>query len=663
MNFARLRRRLGLLFLAGLSLFFASTDWYMVKARSPLFAPVPSPVDGQFGNDARSRASSRGVADGSEIPVAGDFRSETLYAITTTRFFNGDPTNDFYCRDGIASGDPHWRGDFAGIIKRLDYIRELGFSAIVLSPPVTNRGSLDFLGQNAYDWLTVDPRLESPGATYQHLIDAAHARGIKVIQQFVVNHSSNYGIRGRFWVDRLPHKFHRKKGFTPPWPYVFNWGHPTHPFREDNDNPIAPAWFQDFRYRDPWGAGPLTDKKTGVVLPREDYDEKRFFDTDEADLDPNWYHKQGWLQAGDLDFQAPTQGRHLDRDALDLATENKKVQDYLTEAVRFFRAKGIDGLELLFARHVDRRDLLPLVNRWREDHRPFFISAEIVTDGTGLGNLGIDNQPSELAPWWYSRTTLDPRNPDGGKDSRLAVFDHPLGNAFADSLSEGDFAGLAQVFANDWVYGDPTTLVTFFQTRDRGCSPDHRVRFAGPNELAALAYTLLWTVRGIPRLPAGDEFAFMPGALTVPATANAPLAGTGLSYLGDALSDATLSTATSHDLFRHLQRLNLIRARIPALQFGAMTNGREWGTGMSFIRQSLQPYPQADLQPTVVALSLFDTTVTVDRVPGGRYIDAVTGQSLDTTSGTLTLPLKGFSAGIWVRNGPGQIGSGGPFLR
>jgi len=54
------------------------------------------------------------------------------------------------------------------------------------------------------------------------LIDACHARGLKVIQDVVVNHSSNYGIRGKVWIDRLPIKYFREPGMTPKWPYKEN---------------------------------------------------------------------------------------------------------------------------------------------------------------------------------------------------------------------------------------------------------------------------------------------------------------------------------------------------------------------------------------------------------------------------------------------------------
>ena len=97
----------------------------------------------------------------------GDFREETIYFVITTRFYDGDPANNFFCRDRIhfdAAGnavDPHWRGDFKGLIARLDYIRDLGFTAIWITPPVENRSGLDYHGYHPYDWTRIDPRLLS----------------------------------------------------------------------------------------------------------------------------------------------------------------------------------------------------------------------------------------------------------------------------------------------------------------------------------------------------------------------------------------------------------------------------------------------------------------------------------------------------------------------
>lgn len=53
----------------------------------------------------------------------------------------------------LQGGDPHWRGDFKGLIEKLDYIKDLGFTAIWVTPPVENRSGLDYHGYHAYDFI------------------------------------------------------------------------------------------------------------------------------------------------------------------------------------------------------------------------------------------------------------------------------------------------------------------------------------------------------------------------------------------------------------------------------------------------------------------------------------------------------------------------------
>lgn len=125
-----------------------------------------------------------------------DFRDETIYFVITTRFFDGDPGNNEHCSDenaGTSENDPAWRGDFKGLIEKPDYIKALGFSAIWITPVVENKSGLDYHGYHAYDFSVVDSRYESPGATYQDLINAAHEKGMKIIQDVVFNHTCNWG--------------------------------------------------------------------------------------------------------------------------------------------------------------------------------------------------------------------------------------------------------------------------------------------------------------------------------------------------------------------------------------------------------------------------------------------------------------------------------------
>lgn len=79
-------------------------------------------------------------------------------------------------------------GDLQGIIDRLDYVASLGVDAIWLSP-VFPSPMKDF-GYDVADYTDIDP-LFGDLATFDRLVDAAHARGLKIVMDYVPNHSSD----------------------------------------------------------------------------------------------------------------------------------------------------------------------------------------------------------------------------------------------------------------------------------------------------------------------------------------------------------------------------------------------------------------------------------------------------------------------------------------
>ncbi|HEV8535982.1 MAG TPA: alpha-amylase family glycosyl hydrolase [Candidatus Limnocylindria bacterium] len=113
-----------------------------------------------------------------------DWRDEAIYMVMTDRFRNGDPRND---GDSIPGKADWWQGgDLQGVIDELDYIKELGMTAIWITPFAvqTNGGYHGYWPLDDHD---VDPHLGTVGKLRQ-LVDAAHARGLKVIFDVVLNH-------------------------------------------------------------------------------------------------------------------------------------------------------------------------------------------------------------------------------------------------------------------------------------------------------------------------------------------------------------------------------------------------------------------------------------------------------------------------------------------
>jgi hypothetical protein len=177
--------------------------------------------------------------------------------------------------------------------------------------------------------------------------------------------------------------------------------------------------------------------------------------------------------------------------------------------------------------------------------------------------------------------------------------------------------------------------------------------------MAAAAYNLLWTVRGIPCLYYGEEVEFMKGAPQDVIGNDDTLDSTGRAYFGDHIDDQRIATTQDHPLYRHLQRLNLIRRHIPALQKALMSHVNDWGSGLSFVRD----HP-ASGSYAVVGLAIgSDQSVSVSPVRNGCYRDAVTGNEIHVGDGRLSFQVRANSAGIYVLDGPGKIGMDGLYLR
>jgi neopullulanase len=128
--------------------------------------------------------------------------ADFIYLVLPDRFSNGDPTNDKYKSMADSSSDrnnPFLRhgGDLQGVTNHLDYMKELGVTALWLNPiiendqPLTNEGGnmrSAYHGYGFTDHYNVDKRLGGNTA-YLKMIEAAHAKGIKVIQDAVYNHA------------------------------------------------------------------------------------------------------------------------------------------------------------------------------------------------------------------------------------------------------------------------------------------------------------------------------------------------------------------------------------------------------------------------------------------------------------------------------------------
>lgn len=115
------------------------------------------------------------------------WQDEIVYSIMIDRFNNGDSKND----KGIDTNnlEAYQGGDIQGIIKRLDYIKEMGFTSILLSPP-TESSSYD--GYHPTDLTKMNEHFGTM-KDMQQLVQEAHKREMKVMLEFVVDNEDETG--------------------------------------------------------------------------------------------------------------------------------------------------------------------------------------------------------------------------------------------------------------------------------------------------------------------------------------------------------------------------------------------------------------------------------------------------------------------------------------
>lgn len=128
---------------------------------------------------------------------------DVVYLLMPDRFVNGDPSNDVVkgLREQASSQAPDARhgGDIAGMTRALDYLSDLGVTAVWPTPLLVNdMPATSYHGYAITDYYEVDPRYGS-NDDYRRFVAAAHAKGIKVIQDMVFNHcgSENFLFRDR----------------------------------------------------------------------------------------------------------------------------------------------------------------------------------------------------------------------------------------------------------------------------------------------------------------------------------------------------------------------------------------------------------------------------------------------------------------------------------
>ncbi|WP_142268356.1 pullulanase-type alpha-1,6-glucosidase [Streptomyces sp. SLBN-115] len=472
-------------------------------------------------------------------PARNDLTREQSYFLLPDRFANGSTAND---RGGLTGDrtttgfDPtdkgfYQGGDLKGLIKKLDYIKGLGTTAIWMAPIFKNKpvqGGGESAGYHGY-WITdftqVDPHFGT-NAELAELIDKAHGKGMKVFFDVITNHTADT-------VTNTEKKYaYRTKGA---YPYLDTEGRPF-----DDTTGMRKVDEDSFPYTPVVNEG---EAKVPAWLN-----------------DPTMYHNRG-----DSTFvgESGLYGDHTGLD--DLWTERPEVVEGLEKIYqKWVRDFDVDGFRVDTVRNVD----MAFWTRWataidayaaKKGREDFFVFGET-----------LSSDPSVTAPY-VTQGRLD------------ATLDFPLQNAIRGYASQDKPAdALSDVLAQDYRYttdkANAYEEVTFLGNHDMGRigsfisqdNPD-----ASDAELLRrdrLAHELMFLSRGNPVIYAGDEQGF-----TGPGGDKGARQTMFASKVADYLDDDEIGTDRTHasdaydpthPLYKAIAALSKLTMRHPALRDG-----------------------------------------------------------------------------------------------
>lgn len=543
-------------------------------------------------------------------PVRHPGAGQTIYFLLTDRFANGSTAND---TGGIEGGpdrsgfDParisHYHGgDFVGLTAKLDYLKNLGVTAVWVTPPFKNKpmqeGTAGYHGYWITDFLAIDPHLGT-NAEYREFIRQAHARGLKVYMDIIVNHTadviqyeSGYGYRT---MADAPYRDAAGASFG---------------LRAASYNGLGDA-----------GAFPaLSAARSFAYVPVVPAAER-------AVKNPAWlndvtlYHNRG-----NSTFQGEN-SVHGDFAGLDdLFTEHPRVvQGMIDIFSTWLRDSGVDGYRIDTMKHVNAefwQAFGPAIRaEARRLGRPDFIQF-----GEVYSEAGDPEFLSEFSTAIPLDTTLD-----FGAFAAARKFVSQSGTA----------AALTDFFARDDYYTDhdsnvhatPTFLgnhdagrwAYFLRKDNPGATPEQLA------DLVRLGHGLLYLVRGQPVIYYGDEQGMIGRGgndmqaredmfpAQAPAFQTAPLLATTRTGADDKFDPA-------HPFYRFFARLGALRAAHPALRTGAMLTRSTTESGV-FACSRIERGERVEY---LVALNTARVTPLTVSVPTGQPADAGLARIFDS---------------------------------
>lgn len=512
---------------------------------------------------------------------ARPWSDDVIYFAMTDRFHDGDPSNNVPDGSDPSLYDPTQRdiaryhgGDLRGVEKALEsgYFNDLGISALWLTPVVRNvwRSGYDLggwkSGYHGYwtqDWLDIDPHLTSrkslTGETYpdtpdgrmthyQDFVKLAHSKGIKVIQDVVMNHAGPaffYDANG----DGLFNVQEKEEWIRP---------FKREGFYAESHWATIPEW--NARKVQPDGPRELLGVKIptrGTLSQLASYGRKGYSDdslgkSDGEEVECDFFSLRDLWTAPD--------GEHFDA-----------LVDEFVEIYHFYLTRvGVDGLRIDTVKHVHHKFWDAFTERLRQRLGP------AAADKILFGEI-YDGNPTRLGQYtWRSDW---PANQQPALDS---VLDFNLCFTARDYLRHpgtqfGSPTGVEKSLrireANDAAgrpYYNPAPgadglhsqqkIITFLENHD-GLN---RFRVAGvTEERNRLAQGLLMTLPGIPCLYYGTEMA-------LPDDAGKPGqdSESGRMMFFRKNDGPTLQEVKASAAFREISQLAALRAKFPVLRTG-----------------------------------------------------------------------------------------------
>ncbi len=383
----------------------------------------------------------------SPAPDPNFWRNQNIYQIITDRFFDGDPSNNnFYGGADPAAGNKTHGGDWAGVERKLDYIKSLGVTAIWLSPILKNaKGDFDYHGYAATDFYNVDPRFGSL-QDLQRLVREAQKRGILVINDVVVNHAST-------WVDSAEAS----------WP-AFRYHPSGYSLRYNSGGQ---------QYAPPFDP-------TSIM--------SAFGNTNLSNVFHNYGTTENWSDATQVE-----QGELLSLD--DFRTDAPYVRQKMTEIwTHWIESVGFDAYRIDTVKHVG----MGFWNEWS----PAIRAAAQAADKPNFFQFGEVFDGSDSKVGSYTGTKA------GGNYKMESVLDYPMyyaiNNAFAGgSGNTGQIEGRYNNLST--TNYDASALDSLILNIDNHDNPRFLNTTGSSTARLEMALVFMYTTRGIPSLYYGTE--------------------------------------------------------------------------------------------------------------------------------------------------------------